>query len=140
MNKGFTIIEVVVTLGILAIIFGATAPINWEFYQKIELRTEYNNYLSYLKLARAASLANKNASAHGVYVGLNNVTVFEGNSYALRNQSQDQIFSLSSLVTVTGATEIIFNPLSANTTNSTITLSNSLGVYNIDINTQGKIE
>lgn len=140
MNKGFTIIEVVVTLGILAIIFGATAPVNWEFYQKIELRTEYNNYLSYLKLARAAALANKNTSAYGVYIGPDNITIFEGVNYAARNQSKDQLFARSLLINVSGATEVVFSPLSGNSTNKTITLANSQGTYNIDINTQGKIE
>lgn len=139
-KSGFTIVEVIVVLGILGILLVATMPVAWEFYQRIELKSEQNNHLAYLRLARAYSFANKNASAHGLYIGAGGATIFEGSSYVGRNQAQDQFFIRSPLVVATGASEIIFGALSATSSDATITLSNIQGSHNITINSHGKIE
>ena len=139
-QNGFTIIEVVVVLGILGILMVATAPVAWEFYQGIDLKSEYQNYQAYLKLARAYALSNKNASPHGVYFGPGGATIFQGSNFAARNQSKDQFFPKSAFVDVAGVSEVNFAPLSGKSSDATITLSNKRGSYNININAQGKIE
>jgi len=139
-RSGFTIVEIIVVLGILGILLVATAPVAWEFYQGIDLKSEYQNNLSYLKLARAYALANKNGSAHGVYFGEGGATVFQGSSYAGREQSRDQFFPRSPFVAIVGASEVVFGALSATSSVATVTLSNTRGSYNITTNTHGKIE
>jgi prepilin-type N-terminal cleavage/methylation domain-containing protein len=139
-KNGFTIVEVIVVLGILGILLLSTAPVAWEFYQGIDLKSEYQNHLSYLKLARAYAMANKNASAHGVRIGEGGATIFQGSSFAGRDQNKDQFFPRSFFVSTSGSSEIIFGALSGTSTSVTITISNTRGSYNITINTHGKIE
>lgn len=140
MMRGFTIIEVIVVLGILGILLVATAPVAWEFYQGIDLKSEYQNYKSYLNLARAYAMANKNASAHGVFFDNYGATIFQGTSFASRDATRDQSFPKSPLTTVSGATEINFAALSGKTSAASIMLSNSRGSLTININIHGKIE
>ena len=140
MKTGFTIVEIIVVLGILGILLVGTAPVAWEFYQGIDLKSEYQNYKAYLKLARANALANKNTSPHGVYFGEGGATIYQGANFAGRDQSKDQFFPKSVLVTVSGSSEINFTPLSGKSSDATVTLTNPRGSFNINVNTQGKIE
>ena len=138
---GFTLVEVIITLTILVIILGATAPITWSFFQRVELASEVRSHTAYLKLARAYALANRHQSAHGVYIGSSYATVFQGASYAARDIPKDRTFPRSRLVSATTTLpEIVFSPLSATSTAATTTLWNAYGSTTIIINSEGTIE
>lgn len=139
--RGFTLVEVIITLTILGIILGFTAPVAWSFFQRVELSSEIKNHIAYLKLARSYAMANYNQAPHGVFIATTSTTVFQGVSYAARNAGRDLLFPRSRIVTATStAYEIIFSPLSGTTTPATTTISNIYGSREIVINSEGKIE
>lgn len=140
-QTGFTLVEIILTLTILGIILGATAPVAWSFFQRVELSSEVRNNLAYFKLARSYALSNRNKNPHGVLIATTSSVIFEGHSYAARIVSKDITFPRSRIVGATSTIyEIIFTPLSATTTPTTITLFNSYGSTTITINSEGKIE
>jgi prepilin-type N-terminal cleavage/methylation domain-containing protein len=140
-KTGFTLIEVIVTLTILGVILGFTAPVAWSFFQRVELSSEIKNHIAYLKLARSYAMANRSQSSHGAFIATTSTTIFQGGSYAARDTSRDLLFPRSRIVTATSTIyEIVFSPLSGTTTPATTTISNIYGSREIVINSEGKIE
>ncbi len=132
--------EILIVIALSVFLLALGAPVIWDFYRQIELRGESQNLISYLKTARGASMANKNQALHGVYIDAQNYIIFEGASYAVRDLSKDQIFLKSRIVTISGASEIIFQQLSGATASSSILLYNSLATTTINLNSEGVIQ
>jgi len=138
-NKGFTVIEIILIVGILAIIFGMGFPIAFDFYKNYQFQAEQDQFISLLEIARNLSMTNLNQSPHGVFQNNDNFIVFEGNSFATRNQSQDQIFPRSKSVSISGPSEIIFNIISGQATSSAYILNNGKISSNVYVNKEGQI-
>src|ERR1039458_2199647 len=66
-TNGFTLIEVLVVMGILAILSTMGYLITIDFYKSYAFNAERDTIVSLLQKARAASLSNINESPHGVY-------------------------------------------------------------------------
>ena len=139
-NKGFTVIEIILIIGILAIIFGLGFPIVFDFYKNYQFKTEQDQFISFLEIARNLSMTNLNQSQHGVFQNNDNFIIFEGNSFATRNQSQDQIFPRSKAVSVSGPSEIIFNVISGQATSSLYIFTNGKTSSNVYVNKEGQID
>ncbi len=138
-KKGFTMIELMLIVGILVIIFSMGAPITFEFYQNYQLQSEENKFISFLETARNASMTNLNQLPHGVYRDDDNYIIFEGNSFAARNQIQDQNFPRAKTISVSGPSEIIFDSLSGQTVSSVFVFNNGIKSFNVYVNQEGQI-
>ncbi len=140
---GFTFVEVIVSLTIFVILISLTAPVTLNFYRSRSLISERDNTVGLLRRARNLALANKNQVGHGLYLGATSTVIFEGNSYASRNQEFDEIFKRENSVAAAGATEIVFSSLdgSATSTQGTTTISLNLNerILNINFNGEGAI-
>lgn len=139
--RAFTLIELLLVLGLLVLILSLTAPVAINHYQSYQIIAERDNILGLLRRARSLSIANRNAAAHGVYFDMSQsqYVIFEGSSYALRAPNWDEVFSWPASLTITGQSEVVFAPLAATTTGVNIALSNSAANFNIQINDQGGI-
>ena len=139
-EKGFTIFEMLIVTGILAIILAIGIPISWNFYLDYELVYEQKTLNSLLGYARNLSMVNSGEAAHGLYIDSSNFVVFEGNSYASRNVNADKPFPRSSAITITGPVEQWFLPLSGQTSSSTFGVSNGRKTFTTYVNSEGRIE
>jgi len=139
-RSGITLIEILIASTIAFILLGTGLPVAWEFFQKNELITEKNQINIFLKTARTRAMSNINQSAEGVYFTTSDITIFQGGSYATRNNSKDQTFPRSKIVNHAGAIEIKFQPLSGQTASTSITLSNPQGQIVLNINSEGRIQ
>lgn len=139
-SSGLTMLEVLVVLGILAIIFSVGSPVSLNFYLDYQLDSEYNLVVSLLRNARNLSMTNYNESDHGLYIDSNNLVVFQGSTYATRNSSQDVTYSRNSAITISGATEVDFAALSGQTSSTTITVSDSRNkIWTTYVNPEGLV-
>jgi len=138
-SRGFTVLEVVLVIGILAIIFSIGVPITFNFYINYELATERDNLIAIYQQARDSSMTGEGGLAHGVYLTSNGYVLFEGSSYANRLVERDLDFSRSNLVEVTGPTETVFEVLSGRTSSESFSLTNGKKTFNVEINTEGRI-
>jgi prepilin-type N-terminal cleavage/methylation domain-containing protein len=99
-NSGFTLIEVLVVMGILSILTTIGYIFTIDFYKSYAFNSERDTIVSLMQKARAQSLSNINDAPHGFYTDGFNYTVFQGSSYASRVQSRDQIISISPGISV----------------------------------------
>ncbi len=140
-REGFTILEMLVVLGILAVIFGLGLIVSLDFYRQKILSVERDAVVSVLRRARSEALNNVNQSNHGVYLAGSNYVIFQGNYYASRNPSFDEIFDKSNGVTVGGLSEIVFSSLAGGANVSgTVSLSNGTQILNVSVNSEGRID
>ena len=139
-NRGFTLLEVVLVVAILTILFVLVTPITLHFYQQNQLDSEFNLLQSTLRQARNFSMVNRNESAFGLYIDASNFTVFQGATYASRTASEDLIYPRSQSITIVGPSELNFESLSGRVASSTFTLTNTDSrVRTLFINSEGLV-
>ncbi len=139
-QNGFSLLEVIMVMAILAVIFGFGYFVNFDFYRNYALQSEKDTLISLLRRARSQSLNNISRTAHGLYIDASSYTLFYGNSFSGRDAQWDQIASRASGINISGISEVVFQPLSATSTASgTITLTNGTKSLYLDINNEGRI-
>ena len=137
-NKGFTLIEVVLSLAIVILIFGIATP----FYQDYQIRngldTGINTIVENLRRAQVLSRAVDGDSNWGVSISGNQVTLFKGVSFATRDVTFDEVSDILSVISFLGLNEIVFSKLNGlpNTTGM-INLSVSGNTRTVSINEKG---
>ncbi len=137
---GLTLTEVLIVIGVLTVIFGFMVSIGSNFYSNQSLTAERDSVVSLLRHARTKAMSNINQSDHGLSVATTTYTVFEGSSYASRNQDFDEMFPRSGSVTIAGPSEVVFTAIEGNSSASgTISISYDQGQVNIPINYEGEI-
>lgn len=139
-SRGFTFIELMLGLSLLALIFALTAPFALQFYLDYRIVSEARTLESILRTARTAAMTNENGAAHGLYVDADNFVLFEGDSYATRVSAQDQLFPRAVNVAVAGFSELTFEQLSGRTSSTTITLTEGGRIQTLHINAEGRIQ
>ncbi len=135
-------VEVLISMGIMLILFGLTTPFTIRFYRRYQVITERNLLLSLLRQARTQSFAGAGSTDHGVHIASASYTytLFEGTSYVARDQSKDQVFEMSTNVTMTGPSDILFKYLSARTSSVSLTFDNGTRQEKIYVNKEGRID
>ena len=111
-RAGFTLLEMLFVVAILAVIISFSLPLSLDFYQNQQVDAVSGDIVSALRRAQAKAMAMENNFVFGVYFSADNYTLFQGNSYALRNSEQDQVFALSSVLSLSGLSEVVFSKLS----------------------------
>lgn len=140
MTKGFTLLEILLALGILAAIFAAGLPLLTNVYLGFQLNAESDNLIGVLRKAQSLAFANQNQSAYGVEILENQYVVFKGGSYATRDPAFDEKFAKPSGIFISGLSEIVFTPLSGVPDRTgNFNLSNGRQTLSIQINEEGTI-
>lgn len=125
MKKGFTLIEILVIIGIMVILVALAIP-SYRFFQKeSDLNNSAEEIINTLRLAQNKTLASEEASKYGVYFDAvstpNQYTLFKGENYASRDSSFDEIHKLSSFLEIYeislagGEPEVVFDRISGTT-------------------------
>lgn len=139
--KGFTLLEILLVVAMMALITSFAPPVFMQLHNKIGLDSNITTYISSLHRAQDLSTAVKDDSAWGVKITNDNVTIFKGNSYEIRDQSFDEVSDFSLKVNVSGSSEFVFNkmygtPMLFGTT----TIANELGdTKDVSVNSTGLI-
>lgn len=138
-KSGFTIFELLIVMGLVAVISVIGVPVGLNFYLSYQLDAETSLFTSVLRQARNLAMINQNESDHGVYLDDEKFILFQGSSFVSRTVAQDRVFPRSSLVTVSGPGEIIFSALSGQTASSTYFLSDVNKTANVYVNAEGLV-
>lgn len=138
---GFTAVEIITVIGVLTVVFAITLPVAWDFYLGYQIDVERDNLVTLLREARNLSTANRNEAAHGLYFDNNNFVVFEGLTYATRNQAEDRVIPRSPAVQISGPSELVFTSLSGQiAADSTYNLTSDQRNRAISINVEGMVD
>lgn len=141
-RKGFTLIEVMLTMSLFAIISFLASPFYGHFIFTRELPVVSEELRGSLAKAKLYSMQSKNASSWGVGVSDSRIVLFRGDSFGGREQSFDQTFDIHPKITVSGLeTGVIFarttgRPMSQ----PTIVVSGNGETETFTINSEGVLE
>ena len=108
-QKGFTFIELMLVVSMIAMLSAMTIPISFGSLKKQSVEEEASQLLSVLRQTQAKSMKGRDDSPWGVYFTPETYTSFKGNSYEERDPLYDEVFELYSNITIAGAPEIVFD-------------------------------
>ncbi len=141
-SAGFTIIELLVVMGILGMLASLGLLVSLDFYRSYAFNSERDTVIVLLQKARSQSLANINQLPHGVHFEPSGYTLFQGAVYKAGDVT-NTVFPADSHIANTGITNIIFEQLSGNIISGVGTLTlddNSHRQTQISINSLGRVE
>lgn len=140
--KGFTIIEILIVLGLIALLAGVGAVIGFDAVGRATAAGERDILVSLLVSARTKAMANVGEIEHGVYISPTEFILFDGASYGSSDPATHRPVDRTGAVSVTGDTEVVFSQLSGGVAagDRSITLTDGASDAVIDINSAGRIE
>lgn len=126
MSRGFTLIEVLLSVVIISIIAGFSMPVFRSFQTRTDLELNTQNVAEMLRRAQTYARGMNGNSAWGVAVSANTATVFKGDTYAARDTTADETATIPPNLTTSGITEVTFSKFTASpSTTGTITLTDT---------------
>jgi type II secretory pathway pseudopilin PulG len=103
-NRGFSLVEILIVLGILIILMGMAVPAFRVFQKSSDLDGQAEKIIDTLRLAQNKTVASEESAQYGVYfdnsVWPNKYTLFRGSDYSLRNASFDVAHNLPSQIEI----------------------------------------
>ncbi|OGH58926.1 MAG: hypothetical protein A2725_04230 [Candidatus Magasanikbacteria bacterium RIFCSPHIGHO2_01_FULL_33_34] len=154
-NTGFTIIELLIVLGISIILATAAAPLYGSLQVSAQLNENSSLIIQSLRTARERSIAGYNNIQHGVFFDINtgavdSYTLYQGSSYVARQTAYDRFitldeplsFSSNGFIMIGEDVDINFSTGIGRPNNAgIIILSHQVsGNRSIEVNYAGKIE
>jgi len=141
MGKGFTLLEILVVVGLVAVLISAVLGFGLEFYKTQQLNVRVQGIVQTLRRAQQKAMAVENDSNFGVFLTNNNYTLFKGNTYVQRDIQYDEVMDLPQVLTVSGIQEVVFSKLEGiPSAIGDIILSNGIETRTIEINEIGRID
>jgi prepilin-type N-terminal cleavage/methylation domain-containing protein len=145
MTRGFTFLEVLVVMSLVAIVGTFTLFMSMETFRGSNFRSDRDMLVLALQRARSEAVHNECAGtctdgkAHGVHIQSNAYILFQGAAYSSSDQ-QNISFSANTAVARTPASvDVVFSQLTGNSSAQTITLSSQGKSSVISISTNGRI-
>lgn len=126
--KGFTLLEVLLSVALIGIISGVSMFLSHSFQTQSALDTAARSYGEFSRRAQIRSGGVENDTSWGVNISSSTITLFQGTVFALRESSFDETYVIPSNVTVSGVQEIIFTKVTSTPSPfGTTTFSNRKG-------------
>lgn len=121
MKNSFTLIELLIIVGVIAIISAISFTAFHGFQSSSDLENSLEELINTLRLAQQKTIASEGASSRGVYFATSTspyqYVLFKGASYVLRDALKDEIHKLPSSVMISsinlgGSSEVVFDQIS----------------------------
>lgn len=139
-QQGFTLLEVILSLAIVAILTGASLPVYRTLMTKNDLDVATVTVAQSLRRAQTLSVAVDGDTNWGVKIQSGSITLFKGTSYALRDSTYDETFAIPGTITTGGVSETIYSKLfGAPQTTGTVTLTTDNDSSSITLNSKGMV-
>lgn len=140
-NKlGFTLLELLLSIAIMAALAGISLPIYRNLMKKNDLDIAATTAALSLRRAQLLSQAVDGDTTWGVKIQSGNIVIFKGASYATRDTTYDESFDLQNSITPSGTTEFVFSKFDGNlSATATATLSSESDSRSITVTTKGRV-
>jgi prepilin-type N-terminal cleavage/methylation domain-containing protein len=144
MNRqgGFTLLEVLLSVSIIVLLAGVSAPVYESFVRRNDLDVTTQTVAAALRRAQTYARAGNYDAAWSVEVQTSTVTLFQGTSFGGRNANYDETIALPASITPSGLGEVQFAKLTSNpnTTGNIILTSTANATRTISINGKGRVD
>ncbi len=140
-NKyGFTLLEVMLSIAIVAILTSTTAPVSRFLLAKNDLDVAVVTTAQSLRRAQLLAQTVEGDSTWGTKIQNGSVTIFKGSSYASRDTLYDETFELVDVIVPSGTTEFVFSRVYGEPiATGSVTLTSSSDVKTLTINYKGTV-
>lgn len=144
-KSGFTIFELIIVIGIIAVISLFTISFAPQTINRVELYTTTKEIAQAIKSSQNNSKNNFQNQNNGIYFTNQNYTTFSGNSYNPLNETNQTTelpsgVSISNIQLSESSTTIIFEKFTGTPdTTGTITIANANNYTTISLDTNGLI-
>ena len=145
MNRGFTLVEILVVIGVIGVIIAMGALMDLYAYKTDTLLSEESKIVAILQKARSRSMSNFFESAHGVcYIAPDYVIFREEEGHCVDGESTNELISANDRIAEasdfdTDFPTIVFIQLAGTTGNDSIHVTDGINTKDIDINNEGTI-
>lgn len=140
LRPGLTLLEIVIVLGLVAVLTGLTAIFSSQALRNAEFDRARETIRNELVAAQSDTIGGTNDSAWGVAFTSSTLTRYRGASYATRDTSFDRVTTFNSNVTISGTTDIPFTrPSGIPSASATIVISSDTLHATTTINPAGLI-
>ena len=137
---GFTLVEILLVIGMLAFLVTIITPITLDFYKSQQLDTHTRQIIQMLRRAQLSAMSVEEDCSFGVYLTNDNYTLFRGSSYMTRETQYDEVFDLPPIINISGLSEAVFSKLDGlSSATGQIILTNNIKTNTIDINEMGRV-
>ena len=141
-EKGFTLLEVLLSVIILSVMAGLSLPVMASFNGRNDLDVTTQSIAMQLRRAGTYSRGANSDSQWGVHAQSGSVTLFRGAAYASRDTGYDETTPIPSSFTVSGTSDVVFSKVDGSPSSSgsiTLTNTNSNEARTITINAKGMV-
>lgn len=138
-QKGFTLIEVIMVIVIIGLVTASSAAFYAKFYGQSSLTQTTDALIEQLRKAQLYAMTGRLGGNWGIHNGLNQIILFQGNSYGQRDASFDEIMSIYQPTIISGFTDIVFYKTGTPSATGTITVSAASTVKTITVGSMGVI-
>ncbi len=140
--RGFTLLEIALSVSILGMIFGMSIPMYRIFSVRNDLDIAVSTLVQDYRRAQTLSVLADGDSMWGVHVATGSILIYKGSSYASRDQAFDENTEIPTSIVVSGLTNVSFTkqvglPQSTGTTTFT-SITNE--TRNVTINQKGMVD
>lgn len=138
--KGFTLLEVMLSIAVITILAGLSLPIFRTMLVKNDLDVATVTVAQTLRRAQLLSQAVDGDTSWGVKVQSGSITLFKGTGYASRDSNFDETFDIPATIMLSGVAEVVFSKFSGlPQTTGTTTLASESDIKSVTINSKGGI-
>lgn len=141
MQRGFSLIELLLTVALLALITAVSLPQYNNFLVSRLSVSDANQLVTQLHKARMYAIQQKEGGGWGVYVQASSSVLYQGTDYAGRNVAYDEINQFGSLIS-DGPHDVVFSSTTGRSSiNHTINFTDTIGTDRVmTINRLGVVE
>src|SRR3989344_5930643 len=120
-RQGFTLIEILVVMGIMGLLVAITFASYRIFSRQVDLETTAQKILSTLQLARNQTQASEDETQYGVHFEVSKYVLFKGTTYNAADPN-NKVYDLTSAeiyeINLGGGSEVVFDRIRGTTANS----------------------
>lgn len=138
---GFTVIEVLLVISLMAIAAGVALPAGRHLLVRNDLATSTITLRQTMRRAQHLADSNSHDSDWGVRAEAGRVVLFKGATYSTRDTDFDEVYEISNSLIIGGDQEVVFSRVDAATVPASTTLTTSLGATNtVRVSSVGVVE